>query len=119
MKPRACSQCGDWYNPKFQGTETLCGKCHLKKVIQEKEVEEDKQKVKTPPTANEPRTTSQPEPQKRTLRYELNGAEYRGECNKCGLWVEGKEVYSQERGWIMKWFHVNYDRTRSNYCLVA
>ncbi len=116
MKPRACSQCGDWYNPKFQGTEALCGKCHLKEVIKEKsQVEESAdQKVKISAAAPEQRTTYTPK-----RKPGLLGAEYHGVCSKCGLWLEGSEKYDRERGWIFMWLHVNYDRTRSNYCLVA
>ena len=116
LKPRACSQCGDWYNPKFQGTESLCGKCHLKEVIgkQKTEVEVDKQKVKTSTSVSQPQTNHRPEPKLR-----VGGSEFRGECSKCGLWLEGTEVYNQERGWVYSWIHVDYDRTRRNYCLVA
>lgn len=117
MKPRACSQCGDWYNPKFQGTESLCGKCHLKEVIKEKQNEaegSDYQKVKNSPSRTQTQTTHQPEP-----RLRRGESEFRGECAKCGLWLEGSEVYNRERGWIYKWVHVDYDRTRRDYCLVA
>lgn len=116
MKPRACSQCGDWYNPKFQGTETLCGKCHLKEVIKEKsQVEENAdQKVKIPAARFQRQTTHRPSP-----RLVRGDSEYRGVCSKCGLWVEGAETYNRERGWIYSWIHVDYDRTRRSYCLVA
>lgn len=117
MKPRACSKCGDWYNPKFQGTETLCGKCALKERLDaEAKSKKSASTEETDPRLAKPQTTSRPT---QPIRYELNGYEYRGECSKCGLWLEGKETYSQERGWVMVWLHVNYDRTRSKYCLVA
>ena len=117
MKPRACVKCGDWYNPKFQGTDELCGKCHLKERLEAEAKSKNSETTKS--LEQQPPTTQQPPQQKRTLRYELNGAEYRGECHKCGLWIEGKEIYSRERGWVIAWLHVNYDRTRSQYCLVA
>jgi hypothetical protein len=115
MKPRACSKCGAWYNPKFQGTEELCGKCLLKEKMLE--VESDKQKVKNEPpnrpAAEELRTNHRPEPR---MRF---GSEFRGTCKKCGLWIEGSEVYNRERGWVYEWVHVDYDRSRRRYCLVA
>ena len=117
MKPRACSQCGSWYNPKFQGTEDLCGSCHLKEIInrpKEKAEEITNQKVKTPLAESNLQTTHRPEPKLR-----VGGSEFRGECSKCGLWLEGSEVYDRERGWIYRWVHVDYDRSRRDYCLVA
>jgi len=116
LKPRACSQCGDWYNPKFQGTENLCGKCHLKEVIGKPKTEAEvvEQKVKNFTTASQPQTNHRPEP-----RLKRDESEFRGVCAKCGLWLEGSEVYNRERGWIYSWTHVDYDRTRRSYCLVA
>lgn len=113
MKPRACSKCGDWYNPKFQGTDELCGKCALKERLDaEAKSKNSASTEKMDRHLAKPQTTTK-------LRYELDPYEYRGECSHCGLWLEGKETYSRERGWVMVWLHVNYDRTRTNYCLAA
>lgn len=120
MKPRACSKCGDWYNPKFQGTDELCGKCVLKERLDAEAKSKNSASGQTEEAREQqPQTTYQPPQREKPIRYKLNESEYRGECAKCGLWLEGKEVYSQERGWIMVWLHVNYDKTRSKYCLAA
>ena len=64
-KPKPCPKCGKWYNPRFSGTEEMCGFCFVKERISEpKEELDDKQKVKIeteqPVIATKARTTLRP-----------------------------------------------------------
>lgn len=119
-KPHACPKCGHWYNPRFQGTDEMCGSCWVKEKMQPSNLEEnvDKQKVKTEtsePASAKPRTTRRPAPTK----IEKEDSDYQGTCKKCGLLVEGQEVYDSERGWTITWAHIVSDRNSKTYCLTA
>jgi len=49
----------------------------------------------------------------------LRNYEYQGVCHRCGRWLEGAEVFDRERGWIVSWTHIDYDKRRTKYCLAA
>lgn len=118
-KPKPCEKCGKWYNPRFAGNDEICGNCLLKEKFAETSEDVDLQKVKTPassgPAPAKPQTTHRA----KTTASSVKETEYKGTCEKCGLLIEGSEVYDRERGWIYVWVHLDNAGSKRKYCLAS